>query len=217
MAEEFGNNSGSGVQPAVEPANSTEKLRDRLIKDFQAGMGYKEASAKEKCSWQYAYTVFRRFSSAKETKPEEPQPKAEEKKPEEEKPEIEIEEKNPVEKEEKPRPPSEKMLAKRQEILKDMLMSTNVFWKHLEADELSEAEAESVAAVWSPFVDPRQMGMIWAGAFTALVFAPRIVQAGGYMVSKVTKKGKGQEEKEKGLKSETPQNMVVMNKNENAQ
>ena len=213
MAEEFGNNSGSGVQPAVEPANSTEKLRDRLIKDFQAGMGYKEASAKEKCSWQYAYTVFRRFSSAKETKPEveKQKPEAEEKKPEEE---IEIEEKNPVEKEEKPRPPSEKMLAKRQEILKDMLMSTNVFWKHLEADELSEAEAESVAAVWSPYIDPRQMGMIWAGAFNALVFAPRIVQAGGYMVSKVTRKGKKEEQKE--LKAETPEKEEVPNKNENA-
>ncbi len=194
--------SGNGVQPTVEPA--VGRLKDRLIKDFEQGMGYQEAAKKENCSWQYSYAVWRRLKGGQSEKAATKEPTEVEEAPEkEETAEVEIEEPKEVEKLEKPRPPSEKALAKRQEIMKNMLLSTNVLWKHMEADELTEAEADSVAAVWAPYVDPRQLGIIWASAFTALVFAPRAVQSGVFMVKKVTGKNKKAEaEGKENVKSE---------------
>ena len=221
---EAGNPSGGGVQSTVEPASGAKKLRDRLLEDFGQGMGYKEASAKENCSWQYAYTVYRRFKSqsANEKEPSSPESApatTKEEVPKEEAPEVQVEERPAEAKPERPKGLSEKALAKRQEILKDMILSTNVLWRHVDADELSEGEAESVAAVWAPFVDPRQLGMAWAAGYTALVFSPRLVQTGAFMVSKLRKKpkeeAKGEEAKE--IKAEAPKNQEVTAKNENAQ
>jgi len=223
MAEESGNNSGSDLRATVEPASGAKKLRDRLLEDFQAGMGYKEASAKEGCSWQYAYTVYRRFKSQSATEKEPQSPEsapATETETEKEAPEVQVEERPAEEKPERPKQLSEKAIAKRQEILKDMILSTNVLWRHVDADEVSEGEAESVAAVWAPFVDPRQLGMAWAVGYTALVFSPRLVQTGAFMVSKVRKKPKGEEAKgkeTKEIKAEAPQNQEVTKPNENAQ